>query len=140
MCLQPTDLQRTVPHPTWMDFFPFPEIRDALIAKQHAFNQQDLCNDVVGTLLGDVYFKGGFKKQPSDMPRLKLPSPGQPSLEVNRRGIIVWGDPHLQLSWEFTEEFLKKWAWILGQPEEVIKSTNHWRSKRGERLLRVLDI
>lgn len=140
VCLQPTELQRTVPHPTWMDFLPFPEIRDALVLKQHEFNQQDMCNDVVGTLMGDVYFRGGFNRKAGNTPRLRLPSPGQPSDDASRKGIIVWGDPHLQLSWEFTEEFLKKWAWVFGRAEEVIKSANYWRLKRGERLLRVSDI
>jgi hypothetical protein len=120
--LAPTALQMHVPHSSWLDMFPYPKIRDNLIAQQYGFNQLDLCNDLWGEwFIADLG---------------NLISPKQPIPEddddvtAGRTGLIVWGeswDPH---GWEVTERFARKWAWILKGCEELFASTNRWRAER----------
>lgn len=50
---------------------------------------------------------------------------------------MVWGESWLVESWEMSEGFVRKYAWLLEDEgcEEVIRATNRWREKRGEELL-----
>lgn len=49
--------------------------------------------------------------------------------------LLVWGEPSDPRSWEITEEFLKKWPSVVRGLPELIESTNHWRRKRGEKVI-----
>ncbi|CAG7945376.1 unnamed protein product [Penicillium salamii] len=46
-------------------------------------------------------------------------------------GMLVWGDPWLPQSWEVSEWFVRKWAWVIRGCPEILHSSNYWRTKRG---------
>jgi hypothetical protein len=58
------------------------------------------------------------------------------SVSSGDAGMVVWGQPWLQSEWEVTEEFLKRWAWVVEGCWELRESTNRWRIRRGEKALR----
>ena len=105
--LQPTNLQRTVPHHPWLDFFPHPRMRDRLIAAGDGFDDERLCTDIMG-----------FWNDEKDNP-----------------GVVIWGNPWEVENWELSEGFLRKWGWAVKGCTELIKSTNYWRARRGEKRL-----
>jgi hypothetical protein len=105
--LRPTSLQRTIPHHPWLDLFPIPTMRDNILRAGDSFDDTELCMDLVEF----------------------WSSPGE------RSGLVVWGDPWDPRNWEVSEEFLRKWAWIIRGCQELFQSTNSWRMKRGEKKL-----
>lgn len=58
-------------------------------------------------------------------------------LTTDRRGLILWGEPHRAESWEATPGFLRKWMWTIEGCDELIESTNRWRRVRGEEPIRI---
>lgn len=104
--LEPTLLQQTVEHHPWIDLIPLPAMRDNIL-RADSFDDTPLCHDIVDNrqCLGDW------------------------------SGLIVWGDPWDPHNWEASEDFVKKWAWVVHGCWELFGSTNKWRSKRGERKL-----
>ncbi|KAI3071518.1 hypothetical protein CBS147353_6424 [Aspergillus niger] len=46
--LQPTAIQRAVPHHPWLDFFPHPRMRDRLIFAGNKYDDEQLCIDIMG--------------------------------------------------------------------------------------------
>ncbi|KAK1446656.1 hypothetical protein CCUS01_12289 [Colletotrichum cuscutae] len=107
--LKPTETQLTTIHHPWLDFLPLPRMRDNLIKAGDDWDDEALCLDMVGD--GDA-----------------------PS---GKGGMILWGEPWDPNSWEVTEDFVEKWRWILEGCEEIIRSSNYWRAKRGEKRMRV---
>lgn len=106
--LTPTALQRNSEHHTWIDLFPCPLMRDNLVKAGNEWDDEDLCSDIMG-------FWNGSSPDP--------------------QGLIVWGDPSDIRNWEIQPGFVKKWGWIIRGCSEIIRSSNHWRAKRGERPL-----
>lgn len=108
-CLEPTPVQRSVAHHPWLDIFPFPKFRDNMILAQDAniLDDDELCEDVAEANLENI----------------------------ERPGLIVWGDASLPHSWEVSPKFLRKWGWLLQGCPEMLEATNRWRQSRGERLL-----
>ncbi|KAH6661836.1 hypothetical protein B0J14DRAFT_611616 [Halenospora varia] len=104
MSLRSTTLQRTVVHHPWIDLFPIPTLRDNLLRRGESFDDEPLCHDLVEVC-----------HSPSE-----------------RSGLIIWGDPWNPQSWEVTEDFAQKWAWMLRGCGGLLQSTNFWREKRGE--------
>ncbi|KAL2061265.1 hypothetical protein VTL71DRAFT_7538 [Oculimacula yallundae] len=102
--LQPTALQICIPHHPWIDLFPFPALRDTMLLQGEDFDEDDLCYDLVEIC-----------HAPSE-----------------RSGLIVWADAWNPESWEMTEEFARKWGWMLRGCEDLMRSTNFWRRQRGE--------
>lgn len=51
-----------------------------------------------------------------------------------RRGMVVWTDPHQTGSWELSEPFVRRWCFLLNNCEDLLAATNVWRGRRGERL------
>ncbi len=102
--LRPTALQISTPHHPWIDLFPFPALRDNMLSLGEDYEDDDLCYDLVETC-----------HAPSE-----------------RSGLIVWSDASRPESWEVTEEFARKWAWMLKGCDELMRSTNMWRRRRGE--------
>ncbi|EWZ29245.1 hypothetical protein FOZG_17111 [Fusarium oxysporum Fo47] len=102
--LQPTALQRTVPHHPWIDLFPIPQMRDNILLSLRHLDMDELCGDLL-----DV--KPGLDGKPS---------------------LIVWGDPWDLRGWEATPLFLQKWGWMLEGCRDILQATNHWRESRGE--------
>lgn len=107
--LQTTAIQRAVPHHPWLDFFPHPRMRDRLIFAGDKFDDEQLCVDIIGFWNPDE----------------------------NDPGLLVWGQPWDIANWEMSEAFVRKWGWTVQDCPELFKSTNRWRTQRGEkRLLR----
>ncbi|KAL3484486.1 hypothetical protein BJX62DRAFT_53889 [Aspergillus germanicus] len=106
--LQPTDLQRTSVHHTWIDLFPCPVMRDNLIRRGNEWDDEELCVDIMG------YWDGN---------------------STGPYGLLVWGEPADLTNWEVSEGFLSKWGWLVRGCVELMRSTNYWREKRGLRPL-----
>ncbi|CAG9986579.1 unnamed protein product [Clonostachys byssicola] len=131
--LVPTRQQMRVPHATWMDFIPFPRMRDNLIRHKEEFDHRQFIRDMVGDLLDELYFlRPSAKTSPSGALRMKLQHGLDDQITATRNGLIIWGDPHIQESWEATPGFFERWGWVLEGCGEIVKSTNYWRSLRDE--------
>ncbi|KAJ5521426.1 hypothetical protein N7527_005541 [Penicillium freii] len=105
--LRPTESQQRIPHHPWLDFFPFHNMRDNLIALQDHIDDEDLCHDLMA--FWDTRNTGAT--------------------------LLVWGPSWEPENWEVTPAFLLKWGFLLKGCEELVMNTNRWRAKRGERPL-----
>ena len=110
--LRPTDLQKIVPHHPELDVFPFPMWRDNMLRKGWTHPKNDYCMDL-------LY---GVESEAVDR------ASGLPG----RTGLIAWGEPWLQDSWEIEEGFARKYREFFDHCEELLESTNRWRAGRGE--------
>ncbi|KAJ1710438.1 hypothetical protein NYO67_7403 [Aspergillus flavus] len=106
LTLRPTKLQQSIPHHPWLDFFPHPRMRDNLI-RAGDFDDEQLCMDIMGFW----------------------------DMSTESCGLLVWGDPQDLGNWEVSEEFIRKWPWVVGGCAELLVSTNRWRAMRGEKLI-----
>ncbi|OGM50532.1 hypothetical protein ABOM_000886 [Aspergillus bombycis] len=106
--LQPTAVQSQVPHHPWLDFFPHPKMRDRLILA-NGLDDDELCVDIMGFW------------------------------NTNRpdSSLIVWGQPWILQNWELSEGFIQKWGWATQDCPELLRSTNYWRSLRGDKRLQL---
>ncbi|KAH8903714.1 hypothetical protein BR93DRAFT_884440 [Coniochaeta sp. PMI_546] len=105
--LCPTRLQRMIPHHPWIDLFPSPSIRDILLRRMGEYNEDQICNDMFSSC--------GEKGQ---------------------LGVLVWGDPADLSSYEMSEDLLTKYPWLINDCSyDIVRFTNHWRRKRGEKRL-----
>ena len=100
--LEPTRLQLTVTHHPWIDLLPFPAMRDNILSLGEEYDDWPLCYDILEDTSQD------------------------------RSGLIVWGDPWNPDNWEVTEEFARRWTWVLRDCIDLLRATNAWRMKRGE--------
>ncbi|EXJ54995.1 uncharacterized protein A1O5_12734 [Cladophialophora psammophila CBS 110553] len=121
--LQPTELQKTMPHHPMWDIFPDPEMRDNILRYgEQNIDDLQLCLDMVGD--------GNYT--------------GLEDLDSQQtNGLIVWSEPWDSEGWEVTESFTRKWPFLLKGAINVQKSTNKWRMRRGESPLdfeRILEI
>lgn len=107
VALRPTRIQQQVPHHPWLDFFPHPKMRDNLVEAEDHFDDEQLCVDIMG-----------FWES------TQFPC-----------GLLVWGEPSDPENWEVTEEFLRKYPWILRGCNSLLQSTNRWRAQRGENMI-----
>lgn len=107
VALHPTELQCRIQHHPWIDMLPFPEMRDNLLLAGDNWDEDELCGDLVGLF----------------------------STPTGRTGLVVWGEPWDIRGWEVTEAFLRVWGWTIRGSSEIVKSTNFWRAKRGEKPL-----
>lgn len=105
--LRPTPIQRKIPHHPWLDFFPFPRMRDCLIVAGDSFDDDELCHDLMA--FWDTRNTGAT--------------------------LLVWGEPWDPRNWEVTEAFVSKWGWLLKGSPELLAASNSWRLVRGERPL-----
>ncbi|KAJ8111516.1 hypothetical protein OPT61_g5910 [Boeremia exigua] len=106
--LQPTQLQLTMEHHPWVDCFPCPQLRDNLL---RAFEHPDICDE--DEICHDI----------CDLTDTKEPM------------LLIWGPPEDPRSWEVSQSFLNKWAWLLNGCRQIMISTNYWRARRGEPLV-----
>ncbi|KAL5046456.1 hypothetical protein BDW71DRAFT_182234 [Aspergillus fruticulosus] len=105
--LRPTEIQKSMPHHPWLDFFPFPSMRDTLISAAHLFDDEELCHDLMAFW----------------------------DTRDTQATLVVWGPSWEPGNWEVTEGFARKWGWLLRGCAELLVSTNIWRARRGERPL-----
>ena len=103
LTLQPTVIQRCIPHHPWLDLLPDAQMRDNLILAGE-FEEERLCLDMKGN--------------------------GAPRTQTS--GIIVWSDPWDPAGWELTEPFVRSWGWVIRNCYDLACSTNRWRAKRNE--------
>ncbi|OQE25059.1 hypothetical protein PENSTE_c006G00110 [Penicillium steckii] len=82
--LRPTEIQLKIPYHPWLDFFPFPKMRDNLISAGDKLDDAQFCVEVMGFW----------------------------DISTNSCSILVWGEPSDPNSWEITEAFLKRWPWV----------------------------
>ena len=107
--LKPTHLQLTMPHQRWIDLLPHPMMRDNAIRATGSFIVEEMECDVLGVIFDE---------------------PG--ALPQQACNIMVWGEPWLPESYEFSVEFLKKWGFLVKGCDSLLHSTNSWRVGRGE--------
>ncbi|KAL7916777.1 hypothetical protein GGI35DRAFT_433985 [Trichoderma velutinum] len=132
-CLCPTESQRRLPHSAWIDFIPFPRVRDNLILNEHRFNHWELIVDLIGYPVSGMIF-------PSKQTMGPLKARGQlarrdmldDSFTATRKCLILWGDSDRPQSWEATPGFLDKWGWVTEGCPEIVQYSNQWRISRGE--------
>lgn len=108
--LQYTPLQQSRPHPYWISVIPVPRLRDNLILSAGKYDEHEFCYD-----LGLGLYEG-FD-------------------DIERRGLLVWGQAWRGHGWEVSEGFFRKWGFLLGGCSELIESTNCWRELRGDNRL-----
>lgn len=136
--LTPTPLQMSVIHSTWINFLPFPTIRENLIRWEFAFDHSDLVGDLVGDLINLKIFLSTSSSPRPELPSEQTVTEGDDEEPTaTQTGLILWGEPYRADTWEATPKFLQKWAWAVTDCQELIDSTNHWRSIRGEKPLRL---
>ncbi|KAH7082302.1 hypothetical protein FB567DRAFT_530978 [Paraphoma chrysanthemicola] len=111
--LHPTETQRTISHPHWVDIIPHPNIRDNLINAIGNFDEHLLWSEIVGGLFL------GFESKSSQM----------------THGAVMWDTPWYWEGWELGESVVLNWAWALKGCDDVLLATNYWREKRGEKRL-----
>lgn len=108
---------------------PFPRLRDNMILAQGTYDDYAFCEDLVGVVcvrpddpVDDDESHPGWRTVDEQGPR-------------NEPGLIVWSEPWRPESWEVSEAFAKKWAWLFKGCGDLLKSTNYWRELRGEESL-----
>lgn len=113
--LHPTPLQQCTRHYPWIDLFPHAGMRDTLIRAGSRLDVHDFCADMLGSMLNH----------------------SSSSSNQTGSGFMIWGESWLVESWEMSEGFVRKYAWLLEDEgcEAVIRATNRWRERRGEELL-----
>jgi hypothetical protein len=110
--LQPTAVQIQIPHHPWLDFFPFPGMRDRLILAGDSFDDDDLCHDLMAFW----------------------------DTRNTAATLLVWGNSWEPKNWEVTENFAHKWKWLLIDSPGLLASTNIWRKSRGDKPLNWREI
>lgn len=145
LSLFPTRLQQTCLHSLWINFFPFPRLRDNLIRREGRFDHWDLLHDLIGVLMSATPARER-RGTPSfftvsDPKNMRTPplTAGRDEDEVTagRKGLIVWGEPHDMQSWEATPGFFAKWSWAVEGCDDLVESSNRWRLIRGEEPIRL---
>lgn len=111
--LQPVQLQHQIPHDAMIDIIPHPRLRHnvlgAIASQQLNAAEFSSCLRASGALES---MQGHWQ----------------------RGGLVVWSLPELASSWELSETFVRRFPYLLQGCEDLLASTNSWRSRRGERL------
>ncbi|CAG8983152.1 hypothetical protein HYALB_00010300 [Hymenoscyphus albidus] len=122
----------TIPHTSWLNMFPYLQLRDNLIFHQNEFSHVDFCNDLWGEffLWNFSGYESSFAVCPPSSSVTEIGSDLESDdvdLASGKRGLIVWGEPWDLSGWEVTEGFVRKWSWLLeatsGEQREIL---NRW--------------
>ena len=105
--LRPTRLQTEIEHHPWIDLLPSAKMRDNLIQATDKYDEDELCNALLG-------FSPNSK---------------------GKTGMVVWAEAWSPTAWEFTEEFIHCWGWTVQGCDDLLESTNRWRQARGKKPL-----
>ncbi|ENH69326.1 hypothetical protein FOC1_g10000577 [Fusarium oxysporum f. sp. cubense race 1] len=104
--LRPTSLQYRTEHHPWIDLLPVAQLRDNILERSvNTYDEAGLCRAFTGRGHGQG------------------------------TGVIVWREPWDPSGWEVTAEFARSWGWVISGCFDLFRSTNMWRSQRGERPL-----
>ncbi|KAF5651835.1 hypothetical protein F25303_3877 [Fusarium sp. NRRL 25303] len=104
--LRPTRLQYRTEHHPWIDLLPVAQLRNNILERSvDSYDEEGLCRAFTGR---------GHGQGP---------------------GVIVWREPWDPSGWEVTAEFARSWGWVISGCFDLFRSTNMWRSQRGERPL-----
>lgn len=104
--LRPTELQHATAHHPWIDLLPMPAMRENIFRRDaDSFDEEELCHAMRG------------------------------QAPVTNPGLLVWRDPWDPAGWEVTEDFIASWPWVVAGCADLLRSTNAWRARRGERPL-----
>lgn len=106
--LQPTSLQKEITHHPWIDLFPLPSIRDAVLRRMAEYDDEELCHSLFMEVDGT---------------------------DINSIGLVVCGEPWDPSAYEISSGILKKWPWFVHDCPDLIHSSNYWRRRREERPL-----
>lgn len=140
-CLTPTTSQMNIVHSTWINFLPFPAMRDNLIKREFEFNHSDFIKDLVGEQINlQIFWSTPMFSMSTGSKEDTVTQGGlddDNDTTDTATGLIVWGEPYRTDSWEATRGSLKKWGWAVGDCQELVNSTNYWRGSRGERPLSI---
>jgi hypothetical protein len=104
--LAPTFLQRSVRHHPWLDLLPFPQLRDNILLYLHTsqINEEDMITELICGCLDLA--------------------------ATDEASMIVWADPWDAAQWEFSPSFFVRWGFLLQGCQDMIQTTNLWRSRR----------
>ncbi|KAI7778158.1 hypothetical protein LA080_002584 [Diaporthe eres] len=104
--LQPTELQCAAMHHPWIDLLPMPAMRENIFRRDaDSFDEEELCHAMRG------------------------------QAPVHNAGLLVWRDPWDPTGWKVAEDFVASWPWVVVGCADLLRSTNAWRARRGERPL-----
>ncbi|CEJ87840.1 hypothetical protein VHEMI04529 [[Torrubiella] hemipterigena] len=106
--LQPTSLQKEITHHPWIDLFPLPSIRDAVLRRMAEYDDEELCHNLFMEVDG---------------------------ADTKSIGLVVWGEPWDPTGYEISSGILRKWPWFIQDCPDLIHSSNYWRRRRAERPL-----
>lgn len=130
--LCPTQIQMTHPHMSWIDLLPIPEFRDKMIQRQDSFNHWEMLQALIGGLVNRAWSYEDPQQTNQTLHHPLRQVTHMVPMSPGHGGLIVWGEPYLDESWEVTPEFLAMWGWALEGCEKLIATTNLWRARRGE--------
>jgi hypothetical protein len=109
--LQPVQLQHQIPHDAMIDIIP------------HARLRHNVLRAIASQQLNAAEFSSCLRA-----------SGALESGQWQRGGLVVWSSPDQLASWELSETFVKRFPYLLQGCEDLLASTNAWRSRRGEKL------
>jgi hypothetical protein len=120
-------------------------MRDNLIEREGSFDRRELLMDLMGEMINITPSQPPLHKVPNSkvsshrsLRQMPLPAThDDDEITSNRKGLIVWGEPHDMRNWEATPGFLAKWHWVVHGCNEVVESSNRWRAIRGEEPLSI---
>ncbi|KAJ5301800.1 hypothetical protein N7508_006663 [Penicillium antarcticum] len=104
--LLPSESQKQIVHHPWVDIIPILSLREALLIREDICEEDEFCGDLYGICAS-----------------------------TNEVGLRVWGDAWNPRAYEASEYLLRKWNWIAEECPDLVRSTNYWRRKRGEKTL-----
>lgn len=129
----PTNLQRSIMHPAWIDSIPSPVLRDNFIRNYGTYDADDFWYDIVGDL-HEAYERPLYPDKHKKAVKKTF------DLGDGFGGLVCWSDPWRIESYEASPLHLKKWWKLLGGCRDIVHSTNRWRALRGEEPLPMDDI
>ena len=106
--LMPGKLQGEVQHDPIIDILPYPRLRHQLVQALAAgeLDEESFCAEVRES--------------------------GALDTEGYRYGLLCWGCPDDVGAWEMSEQFARRWCFVLQGCERLLESTNLWRLRRSE--------
>ncbi|KAJ5985385.1 hypothetical protein N7499_008336 [Penicillium canescens] len=104
--LVPSKSQKEIVHHPWVDIIPILSLREALLIREDLCEEDEFCGDLYGVCASTT--------------------------EV---GLRVWGEAWDPFAYEASEYLLRKWSWMIEECPDIVRSTNYWRRKRGEKAL-----